>query len=618
MKYLKHTHWEKLPLPKDDYRPRFFIELYQELLNSNTPSSYQPRIMSLSSYINEIIDLIKHYEKDERAKPYIHRSVMEFITYLKDDNIAREIYTNEIWILENHFDKKDNYNNREINKLTLIMNLFLDKEKQDLYWIKICDNLNESICDNNYNYNNIKRNLEKINKACKLFSSYLLNKGMSNRYLFNRAEKFINLSNYRERDFNEQLIKVTNDFNEKEKTFTIHFLIKSNRIIENKEIRIITYDKFINTNSKLNNDKKFNSFINQKNDEKSIFYVLTFNEISSNYDNALLKAKEELAILDTINILHKIEILQKALIIEEKSNKYHTNLSEIDIYLDNASLLDISEININSILDKLDHKNIEIIRNSLRYFRLAKESKSIEQKILNTWIAIESLYIRKKNDMNSSIIENIIHYVPMIYNSMSIIRKIRYAKKLLSINKIYINDEIKKELNIKHNSFNNLISDEKILIIMRNNKLFKSLVRDNNLKDLEHLKYRLTTIYDLLKNGKKDKEDGEDGENDNIDKIFSKSKLSIENQIYRIYFMRNKISHQGYYKNINSIVFNHLTDYLMISYSAIVVGAKYLPKMKENEKFSILDILDSYELQFHRVLKNIKEDKIDTIASIQI
>ncbi|QOR07033.1 hypothetical protein INQ00_04580 [Haemophilus parainfluenzae] len=207
MKYLKHTHWEKLPLPEEDYRPRFFIELYQELLNSNTPSSYQPRIMSLLSYISEIIDLIKHYEKDERAKPYIHRSVMEFITYLKDDNIAREIYTNEIWTLENHFDRKDNYNNREINKLTLIMNLFLDKEKQDLYWIKICDNLNESICDDNYNPKNIRRNLEKINKACKLFSSYLLNKGMSNRYLFNRAEKFINLSNYRERDFNEQQLK---------------------------------------------------------------------------------------------------------------------------------------------------------------------------------------------------------------------------------------------------------------------------------------------------------------------------------------------------------------------------------------------------------------------------
>lgn len=617
MKYLKHSHWEKLPLPKQDYRPRFFIELYQELLNSNTPSSYQPRIMSLLSYINEIINLIKHYEKDERAKPYIHRSVMEFITYLKDDNIAREIYTNEIWILENHFNKKDNYNNREINKLTLIMNLFLDKEKQELYWIKICENLNKSICDNNYNPNHIERNLNKINKACKLFSSYLLNKDMSNRYLFNRAEKFINLSNYRERDFSEQLRKVTNDFNEKEKTFTIHFLIKSNKIIEHKEIGIITYDEFINTNSKLNNNKKFNSFINQKNDKKSIFYVLTFKEISSNYDNALLKAKEKLAILDTINILQRIEILPKALIIEEKPNKYHINLSEIDIYLDNTSLLDASEININSILDKLDDKNIEIIRNSLRYFRLAKESKSIEQKILNTWISIESLYIRKKNDMNSSTIENIIHYVPMIYNSMSIIRKIRYAKKLLSTNKIHINNEIKEELNIKYNSFNNLISNESILMIMRNDKLFKSLVEDNSLKDLEHLKYRLTSIYNLLKNGKNEN-DEKDEKFDNINKIFLNSKLSIENQIYRIYFMRNKISHQGYYKNINSIVFNHLTDYLMISYSAIVVGAKYLPKMKENEKFSILDILDSYELQFNRVLKNIGEDKIDTIASIQI
>ena len=73
-KYLKNNTWEKLPIPNNDYRPRFFVEIYQELLNSNTLASYQPRLMNLSSYVNEIIDLIKFYNQDERAKNYIKKA----------------------------------------------------------------------------------------------------------------------------------------------------------------------------------------------------------------------------------------------------------------------------------------------------------------------------------------------------------------------------------------------------------------------------------------------------------------------------------------------------------------------------------------------------------------
>jgi hypothetical protein len=184
---------------------------------------------------------------------------------------------------------------------------------------------------------------------------------------------------------------------------------------------------------------------------------------------------------------------------------------------------------------------------------------------------------------------NIIKYVPMIYNSFSIIRKIRYAKEMLKINKINIPNDIKEALDIKNNIFDKTTTDEKILEIITRDPLFISLVKSIN--GTEHLKYRLTIIKEFI-------------DKDKISDHFLESEKSIKNQLYRIYFMRNKISHRGHYKNINPHLLEHLTDYLMISYSALVIGFSYLYK-SEREELSISDLLFSYTLQFNKVRKNI-------------
>lgn len=259
-----------------------------------------------------------------------------------------------------------------------------------------------------------------------------------------------------------------------------------------------------------------------------------------------------------------------------------------------------------SIYDNLDTKDLNILRNSLRYFRLARQSKSIEQKLLNTWIAVESLYIKSEShedNLKTSLIENIIHYVPMIYNSLSIAIKIRYAKKLLSSNKIEINDEIKNKLNLNEKYFSESTADDTIWKIMQQKDLFKSLV--NNIDILEHLKYRLDIIHKFC-------------QDKNISKNFEKSKLRVERQLYRIYYMRNKIAHSGHYNNINYNLLTHLMDYLIISYSAIVVGSKKLHKIAPNEEFSILDIFSYYELEYNNLIENIKSKDINNFKDVYI
>lgn len=619
MKYLPNEQWKKLPFPENDYRPRFFIELYQELLSANTPTSFHPKIMNVGTYAFEILELISHYKKYSRGKSYIERSLNEFFEYIKNDEIAKEVYKNEISSLY-ELDIKDLKTN-SINKLSLLMRLLLDSNKQEVYWNKIKTDIIENICNTSDDLKEKKRVLDKIKNSSELLSSYMLNKFGTSRYLFNRNEQFIRRNNYRSRVWKEQLRKVLNDFNTKEREFSIFFIIRSKNKIENNIkdlIPLISFKKHY-SNYKRNND--FRRFINQIKNQGGAdeFYVIKFITKSYNYDTALSKIKEELSTLDLMNVLRDIEISPISLIVTNKISKphtYHIKSTSIEYYLNNKLFLDLQENRLYDVFNVLNDESTNLLKSSLRYFRIAKQSKSVEQKLLNSWIAIETIYLKQNssNDDEESIINNIIYYIPFLYNSFSIIRKIRYARELLVVNKIPIPDEVCSKLNISEKSFNENIKVDSIWKIMKDESLFLSLMEINELDGLEHLKYRLTDIYNFIIN--KDSKSGDKTET--ILKHFKKTKNLVENQLYRIYGMRNKISHQGHYENINHQLIEHLTDYLMISYSAIAIGKTYLPKLHNGEKFSLLDILDIYEFQFNNILKNIESDEISSIESVFI
>ena len=147
MRYLSNTRWDSLPIPKNDYRPRFFIELYQEILNANTPSSYQSRTMNLFSYAEEISNLIENYHNTAKNKSYISKSLEEFRNFIQTDNIAKLVFEKEIHILLTKFNICENLQDNQINELNLLIRIFfLDIDKKQSYWQKMLNELIDSVC----------------------------------------------------------------------------------------------------------------------------------------------------------------------------------------------------------------------------------------------------------------------------------------------------------------------------------------------------------------------------------------------------------------------------------------------------------------------------------------
>lgn len=618
MKYLSNQKWEKLPIPKDDYRPRFFIELYQELLSADTPISFRPRTMNIITYASEIIELVLYYRKYSRGKSYIIRSFNEFFKYIEYDDVAKKIYKKEISALKNIDNKDIDFNS--INKLLLLMKAILDSEKQKEYWNEIKNNIIKNLCIECESLEKKKRILDDIKKSTELLVSYMLNNLGSSSYLYHRYEQFIRKNNYKSRTWKAQIEKILNSFSIMEKEFYIYFLIYLDYDLKENVSETYSLDEFKINFSKRIDKKRLDQFLNQsKNREKNKdrFYVIKFKTNSYNYDTALSKIKEKLSTLDLVNVFHDIEVLPKALIVtSNRENLNHTNLVIIDNYLNSKSFLDLQENNLSGVLNVLNNESVNFFKSSLRYFRIAKQSKSVEQKLLNSWIAIETIYLKPNSFGNEgSIIDNIIYYVPLLYNSFSIIRKIRYAKELLVENNIPLSEKVCSNLNISSKLSDENISLNNIWKIIVNKDLFESLMMDvKELENMEHLKYRLTDIHNFVIN--KDNASGD--KTKKIQKNFENNKILVENQLYRIYGIRNKIAHQGHYESINPQLVEHLIDYLMISYTAIAIGMTYLPKLQlHNDKFSLLDIFDIYLIQFQDIINNIESNKIsDDIESV--
>lgn len=224
MKYLKDTRWESLPIPKKDYRPRFFVELYQELLDVNSLSTYQARIMNIFTYAQELLELINHYKKTGKNKKYIATSLIELMSYLNKDSIARLVFKNQVEIIELKFKNTNNdLKFDEIKELELIVKLFIDDSKRNEYWDKLTSELICLICDRSINLEQIERNLNNIETHTKLFITYLLNSGFTNQYLFNRKDYFTNLNNYNGNNFEEQLNKIIGSLNFSEKNLGLIF-----------------------------------------------------------------------------------------------------------------------------------------------------------------------------------------------------------------------------------------------------------------------------------------------------------------------------------------------------------------------------------------------------------
>ncbi|MED5525086.1 MAG: hypothetical protein VX447_10075 [Pseudomonadota bacterium] len=425
-----------------------------------------------------------------------------------------------------------------------------------------------------------ERLTSRIYTLTSLYTTHLLNKGYSPTYLFNRAEMFTRESNYSGKSFQEQFQLITERLRSHTTSYEVYFSLRAHKpscllsidddpdfvfseaapdFIQGPDLEKLTKDFSPNVIAK--------SFIE-----------------ATDYVTASWRIKDKLdKLLDAVTALElnpKIQVAAHCVTISRNQNMVHTKTLNINLLLgflssEGGTYFSNADTTIRHALTKLNGQGREQLGRSLRYLRLARESVSLEQKLLNLWISIESLFA----DGESSILSNILEYVPQIYAVSALSRRVGYLRDLLVKCQIAATPLIKAHVMAGAETFGADTTDSHIFDILRHEPAAMELFY--SLDQKEHLKFKLLSTFKEMEN------------NQAIANRVKRSESDVTRQLRRIYFLRNKIAHTGHYANIRPQLVTHLLDYLAVCYLAISTSAS---KAVENGAQSIGDLLAAYKM----------------------
>jgi hypothetical protein len=597
MKYLTDEIWGKLPI--NDFRPRFFVETFIEKLSIKTPHFYQSRLMNVFSSCTEVLVYIDEYQTNDKNGGYIISSLAEISSCLSADPVAKDLYAYMDNPRTQLFKKISggDFNPSQLNRLSVLCRAILSRE--DEYSNLLLKALAKSI-SGQANLEQKERILSDIYVLTGLYVTHLLNKGYSPTYLFNRSEFFTRINNYSGRSFQEQFNFVTERLRNYTTTYDVYFSLHvdgfTHLFLINDDPDFEFYEDFpgcIKEENLGKLKKEFDPNVIAKATIKATDYVTASWRIKDKFDK----------LIDALTALEpklKIQVSSYCVTIQQNKKNVHTKILNINLLInflssEGGTYFSSSSTTIRHTLTSLNEQGKEHMSRSLRYFRLARESVSLEQKLLNLWISLESLF----SDGETSILVNIEDYIPQIYAVSGLLRRVRYLKDLLVKNKIPTTQLIRENLMPGIDKFDACTTDAHIFLLLRNESAVKELFE--SLGEKEHLKYKCKTTYDELKDNKA------------IADRIKRSELDVTRQLRRIYFLRNKITHTGHFANIRPQLVMHLFDYLAVCYAAISISAE---KTVQKNSHSIDDLLAAYKMGVDVVVGQSTSGKIDKFEQL--
>jgi len=596
MKYLPDERWAKLPV--DDFRPRFFVETYREKLSVETPHFSQSRLMNLFSSCSEALAYINEYQLSDRNGGYILSALDEIESCLTSDPIAQALFGYMDEPRSQLFKKirGGDFNPTQLTRLRVICNAILSREEE--YSTRLLAALAESI-HGQVDLTQMERLTSTIYTLTGLYTTYLLNKGYSPTYLFNRAEMFTRDTNYSGKTFQEQFRLITERLRDYTTTYEVYFSLRAHKatcLLSITDDPDFTFTDAIPGSIQGNDREKLS-----KDFEPNVIAKATVE--ATDYVTASWRVKEKLdKLLDAVTALElnpRIQVSAHCVSVSRNQNLVHTKTLNINLLLEflsseGGTYFSSSDTTIRHALIKLNPFGREQLGRSLRYLRLARESISLEQKLLNLWISIESIF----SDGESSILSNILDYVPQIYAVSSLARRVRYLRLMLVKNQIPTTPIIQSQVIPGRASFDQNTTDSEVFTLIRNEPAAMELFQ--SLAPKEHLKYKLFSTYKEMKT------------NAAITERVKRSEADVARQLRRIYFLRNKIAHTGHYANIRPQLVTHLLDYLAVCYLAISTSAT---KTVQSEAHSISDMLSAYKMGADVVVSRCKSS--DSVASLE-
>lgn len=556
-----------------------------------TPHFHQSRLMNVYGAAKETLTYISEHQINGKSGAYIQCGIEEIESCLSMDPVAISLIDR----VEHHRKilfksiKGENYDSSNLRRLSSLCKAILVTSRD--YEEKLLLDLH-SLLFAPTDLSKVGRITDSVSSLTGLYVTHLLQKGFSPTYLYNRVDMFKHINNYAGRDFQKQFELVTERLKNYTTAFDVFFGIHSSKLGIFSATSITSVAEFSQTPPGELSDKELDRL--KKEFEPNIYAKISLN--STDYVTASWNGKELLdKILDITTALElnpRIQVSSQCISISKNAaltHKKHLNVGLLVAFLssENGTHLSNTDTKLHSTSIKLNETGKAHLGRSLRYLRLSRESISLEQKLLNLWIALESLF----SEGDSSIIANITNFVPQFYAVTGIARRVIYIRNLLVKNEVEIPPLAKKLVSTTvETKFNEEITPDEIFSILRDEKSAKELFV--TLGEFEHLKFRIVKIVAEIKDNK------------SILARIVQSEKDVGRQLRRIYFVRNKIAHTGHYENIRPQLVTHLLDYLVASYLAISNSAT---ATKAGHTYSISELLDAYKMGAEQVIHSCRE-----------
>lgn len=547
-----------------DYRSTFFIKVYAEKLNLKNPFFLQARLGTPFSIAKEVAMYINSYDSHKNII-YIEKGIDELCLAVNKDPMLKEILGSTWSYQENTLQKNKQMIERDsVIKINIILNKIM--EEMDDYESKIIEKLKDIVfgdCD----LAQRKRLYDQIDLYTGMYISLLIDKEFSYTYLYHRLKYLTQKSNYKKGlNFEQQFDVVFNKLSFEKLEYEVYFRINKINGINYVKKEFNKENIIIITNIENYILIKFPK--NQDEGEIRKNYI-KISVIASDYLAAVFLAKKILdKNLDLILYSYKVDMDIDDICVVYNDARMAKVIKEVDVkkelkkmYVEDSLYSSKNDVyHFSSVIDKLAPTDKRQINQSFRYMRLTRRTLSNEQKIINLWISLESLFHWKNGTKILTILSN---YVPKFYSHLSLNGRLDLALKFIKSIKVEI-DGLDKDIDQK----------KLVNIFLHNEEL--SIKIYENISD-EVKKYRFRKIYETFKDIR------------SINNQIQSTEADVEKQIRRIYFLRNKITHTGFYSDINPILSIHLMDYIQMCYSIIYNGLTEY-KVLEERKASFFDI----------------------------
>jgi hypothetical protein len=442
--------------------------------------------------------------------------------------------------------------------------------------------------------NQKERITSQIDRLTGLYTTHLLNLGYSPTYLFNRADMFFRINNYGGRTFQQQFRTITGRLQSQRLAFDVYYGIHTS---EPELLLAITDELGVEFLTDLPaqvqaiDREKINKDI-----DVSLFVKATIT--STDHVSAAMRTKERIdRFLDaatSFELSTELQISASCIVIGPN----HVYAVEVDMLLafmssEGGSSFSHPHISIRSVFKNLDDSAKDQLGRSLRYLRLARYSVSLEQKLLNLWIALECLFVNRE----ANILNNILEYVPQLYSTAGLVRRVAYLRDLLVANRISTTAKFQADICIGVQEFDESVTNGHVFALLRDETAAIELF--NSIATREHLKFKLMQIFTDIK------------DNRAIAARIERSEKDVNRQLRRIYFLRNKIAHTGHFQGVRPQLVTHLLDYLAICYRAISSAATHA---KAENKYSIAELFTAAQMGSDVVrTRSASKDAINTL-----